>query len=182
MINLAGVSSATCDETITDELFIAGIESVRNDQPIAGEVSTHITGRLGGITFRRAWYYWVAEGDVPLEIARKMYAQEPYGRRDVRVVGHCDCPAPDDWAEYYDANGKKVIALNPNDAEVVEKLRRGELEPFMANLIRKMLADNICVATKEEQAALSAKAVVTTYHIDSQAGLKVFVDAMRDTA
>ncbi len=94
MRNLAGDERA--NESITDELEAAGIERVAIDRH--GEVPATIGGRLGAFTFRRAWYYWMVEGPMPLEVARRLYA-DPIGVADVRVAGHCGCPPPDEWAE-----------------------------------------------------------------------------------
>lgn len=96
MKNLAGVE--TCDEAIRAELFIAEIpgELVIPD-PVHHEVPFSYIGRLGPFKLWRAWYYWVVEGRVPLDAANEMYAHE-YGRRDVRVAGHCGCPSPDEWS------------------------------------------------------------------------------------
>jgi hypothetical protein len=179
MINLAGHKDP--DPICEEELFIAGIAPVRQECfPTNREVKTRVTGQLGGITFHRAWYYWVADGDVPLDVAHKMYAQEPYGKRDVRVAGHCGCPPPEEWAEHRDANGKRVILLSPGDRDLVTQFYAGTLAPFMNDVILKMCTENTCVTTKEERDKLSVSAFVTTYHIDSQAGLKVFADAMRE--
>ena len=51
-------------------------------------------------------------------------------------------------------------------------------DPYLHEVIGKMLGEITFVDTKEEQIRLSTETVVTSYHIDSQAGLKVFVDAM----
>lgn len=98
MKNLAGSPEAT--ETAKIELCAAGIEPVTTD-PGRREVPSKIAGRLGAFTFTRAWYYWVAEGPMPLEAARSLYAH-PVGRADVRVAGHCGCPAPDEWVTWRD--------------------------------------------------------------------------------
>lgn len=97
MKNLAGIDD--CDAHILRELTEAGIDPVYHSRRSKGEVAATVTGELGfgSFVFRRAWYYWVVEGNVPIELARKMYAVEE--RRDVRVSGHCGCPPPDEWAE-----------------------------------------------------------------------------------
>jgi len=177
MINLAGHKNP--DPIVEEELFIAGVEIVRADEPQKGEVATRISGRLGAITFSRAWYYWIVNGDVPIEIARKIYAQEPYGVRDVRVSGHCGCPPPEDpWVEYRDVSGKQIAVLTESNRTLFDQYRDKALGPYLHEVIGKMLGEITFVDTKEEQERLSTTRVVTTYHIDSQAGLKVFVDAM----
>jgi hypothetical protein len=46
--------------------------------------------------FCRAWYYWVVIGLVPLYVANELY-ENPIGKKDVRVSGHCGCPSPIEW-------------------------------------------------------------------------------------
>lgn len=97
--NLAGVGD--CDIDIVTELQTAGIDIVpRSKGPLLhSEVPYHVFGRLGSVTFVRAWYYWVVSGvGMPLWAAEELYA-DPIGAKDVRVVGHCGCPPPKDWAE-----------------------------------------------------------------------------------
>ncbi len=95
MINLAGDSD--CDAQIIRELREAGIEMAILPAPVNREVSYSVVGRLGDFHFKRAWYYWVVNGPVPLDVALELYSH-PIGRKDVRVTGHCGCPPPEDWA------------------------------------------------------------------------------------
>lgn len=133
MINLAGKEK--CDETIKEELLIAKIPMLTEVRSKHTEVPYSIIGVMGNwyteedlfvdfkqiktpekykdfyrFVFTRAWYYWVVSGPVPLIAAMEMYADE-YGKRDVRVDGHCGCPSPDqqmeisgryNWAHPYD--------------------------------------------------------------------------------
>lgn len=93
MRNLAGDKRA--DESVRDELLAAEIGLVKIEP--YGEVPATYGGKLGAFTFRRAWYYWVVKGPMPLEVARKLY-EHPRGREVVRVAGHCGCPPPEEWA------------------------------------------------------------------------------------
>jgi hypothetical protein len=133
MINLAGVKD--CDKTIREELLIAKIPIIEKIKDKHTEVPYSIIGVLGGwyttfdpfetfeslktpeiytnfyrFIFTRAWYYWVVSGSVPLVVAKELYADE-YGKKDIRVTGHCGCPPPDEkhpksgryyWATPYD--------------------------------------------------------------------------------
>jgi len=94
MENLAG--NADCDVQIERELIRCGIEVIRGEKTNR-EVSSSIIGKLGEFEFVRAWYYWTVRGNVPLEVARELYA-DPVGKTDVRVAGHCGCPPPEEWA------------------------------------------------------------------------------------
>ena len=94
------------------------------------EVPYHIIGNLGDgqFIFKRAWYYWIVRGNVPLKIAKKLY-EDPIGKEDVRVNGNCGCPPP---------KGRSV-----NKGKGIGK-------------------------------------VITTYHIDSQEGLNLFVRVLKE--
>jgi hypothetical protein len=124
--NLAG--NPECDLWIAEELRRAMIPA-EACEPDRCEVPSLLIGRLGAITFRRAWTYWVATGPVPIDIAHRLY-EDPIGRTDIRVDGHCGCPAPvHPWTEIVDG-----------------------------------------------------QECVTSYHIDSEAGLRIFADAVRPLA
>lgn len=94
MINLAGHED--CDHYIRAELTRARIpvlEVVR----VKTEVPYSLIGELGGLKFTRAWYYWVAKGLIPLDVAEELYA-DPVGITDIRVAGHAGCPPPAMWS------------------------------------------------------------------------------------
>ncbi len=99
MRNLAGPWSAEKDYAIELELRAAGITVAPGD-PTQGEVKTRVAGRLGAISFTRFWYYWVAKGLVPIEMANEMYVDE-IGKRAVRAAGDCACRSPETWAQTY---------------------------------------------------------------------------------
>jgi hypothetical protein len=100
MKNLAGEETADVD--IRKELQHAGITI--NEVPKGRtEVPYTLIGKLpckngGEFKFTRAWYYWVVSGPVPLNVAKVLYSTA-VGKRDVRVVGHCGCPPPEEWVE-----------------------------------------------------------------------------------
>jgi hypothetical protein len=181
MINLAGHKDP--DPLVEEELFVAGIEVERLPEPRDYEVRTSIVGRLGQIWFHRAWYYWVATGPVPIVVAMQMYEQRPYGRRDVRVAGHCGCPPPEDpWLTYRDEAGRVIQYLRgENDLRLYAKFKDGTLDGALAKALGPLFrGENGPLATSpEELKRLYRTVTVDSYHIDSQGGLKVFVDAMR---
>jgi len=124
MRNLAG--NKECDVHIAEELRRSMIPSEPRDPDRYTEVPSRLLGRLGQITFERAWTCWVTRGPVPLGIAWWLY-HDPIGRTDIRVAGHAGCPAPEmPWIEVIDG-----------------------------------------------------VSYVTTYHIDSEVGLRLFADAIR---
>ena len=170
MINLAGRSD--CDEYIARELRHARITPERCE-PSGREVNASIVGRLPGFLFKRAWYYYVVEGRVPLAVAHALY-EDPLGRDDVRVSGHCGCPPPaDPWLKYVDADGKELLTLGDPRHDVMH----GDSE-IVLRVNAEMRAMYRWV---EDRAAAASEVFVDLYHIDSEAGLRLFADAVRDT-
>lgn len=153
MKNLAG--DANCDVEIRKELKAAGIQEVQHDAPLKREVPQSVTGKLGDFTFERAWYYWVVSGAVPLAVAEKMYAT-PVGKKDVRVAGHCGCPPPNEWAFPSDEAVAKYL-----EAKGLQSINYGDL------------------AKACNRGDVEGDRFVTTYHIDSQEGLNLFVKTLK---
>lgn len=166
MKNLAG--DKDCDRFVERELLRCGIEIVR-DQERRGEVPASITGKLGRFTFRRAWYYWVVNGFVPLAVAEKLYAH-PVGREDIRVDGDCTCPHPAERAKYYCADGKHILGLDQKPTS--EQLA---LEGLSGEIYRKIQAEYVFAETPALVAHTSG---VDLYHIDSELGLYIFTHAV----
>lgn len=181
MINLAGHKDP--DPIVEEELFVAGVEVERLPLALEGEVETRIVGRLGSIRFRRAWRYWVAEGQVPLATAVALYEQRPYGRRDVRVDGHCGCPAPEDpWLTYRTQGGKEIFYLHTeNDLKLYAQWVDGTIEKYLGETLGPLFRGEKgpIALSKQERDALAVSITVDSYHIDSIGGLKVFADAVR---
>jgi len=174
MINLAG--NHNCNKEIEAELRRAKIASVViNDTN--GEVPASIGGvihsKFGDITLTRAWRYWVAKGNIPLEIAKDLYA-DPVGVTDIRVTGHCGCPPPEDpWLEY--EHESKEIVLD------VDGSQEKEIKYFIQKgTIKKDCLDRVIfVSSKEERKEKAQKVFVKMYHIDTEIGLRVFSDTIR---
>jgi hypothetical protein len=163
MRNLAG--SKESDIWAAAELTAAGIPIEVADKPY-GEPQTRVKGRLGGIEFSRARYYWIAKGRVPLDAARRLYA-DPVGQKDVRVAGHCGCPPPEPrWVRYYD--GAEHVVIDPVGSEEAG--------------FDRLIADGVLTAEDKPRFAKSADgltAYVESYHIDSAEGLRLFADAVK---
>lgn len=174
MINLAG--NEKCDAYMRDELERARvpvIEVPRQDKN--PDVKYSVEGRMGKFRFQRAWYYWVVNGPVPLEIAKQLYA-DPVGKRDVRVAGNCGCPPPErPWVDHYDAEGKQ-IALDPTGEE------QAKFKRFIEKGILKQEQFDALhwVKDEDEEKSVAVKSVVDLYHIDTEVGLRLFVDAIKD--
>jgi hypothetical protein len=104
--NKAG-DHADTDDILRAELKAAGILTVQEEaglppshlaehfRKMSGEVKTSVIGCLYGWTFKRAWYYWIAEGPgIDVETAEALHATHG---KEVRVDGHCGCPSPREW-------------------------------------------------------------------------------------
>lgn len=166
MENLAGVTG--CDPKIIRELLAAGIELIEHLATLQSEVPTRYIGQLklnGEVkfTFQRAWYYWVVNGDVPLEVARELYYEVPFGKEDIRVAGHCGCPPPEEWAF---PKNEVLVELS------VYKLPSKEYPhgdgPTYGELAKMCNSGQI-----------QAPRFVGTYHIDTLYGLVKFVAILR---
>ncbi|MDO8517112.1 MAG: hypothetical protein Q7S33_03210 [Nanoarchaeota archaeon] len=160
MINLAGNKEA--DVFIQEELLSARIPLIRGTMS-KGEVPYSISGQLKNWNFQRAWRYWIADAEglgLPLEVASELHERKypitgerqplTYGEM-VRVVGHCGCPHPKQWAFPV-----KDI-LYPQ----LQKLRQ---ENISYGDLAKLCNEGIIVGQR----------FVQNYHIDSQEGLNEF--------
>lgn len=128
-------------------------------------------------------YYWCVKGLVPLSKALKLFA-DPVGKRDIRVHGHCGCPAPEgSYITWIAANGKKVIDIKQRDEcrGYVEKSRlavdNSEEPTYMGEVGAKILAEY--EFSDNPALDFDAKGYVDSYHIDSDLALKIFVDEIK---
>lgn len=166
MENLAG--NKNCDVQIERELIRSGIEIIRLDKKLEREVPASITGRLGPFVFARAWYYWIAIGPMPLEIAKKLF-QDPVGREDIRVAGHCGCPAPESPFITWRTPDGRMVAPVKEEASFNGLIAKGHLGP--KEKAKFIFSDN--------PTSVGASAFVTSYHIDTEVGLRLFADTIR---
>ena len=164
MKNLAGVKN--CDTFIKRELTAAGIPCISEDHSHQ-EVSAKIAGQLGPFHFVRAWYYWVVDGPVPLEVAQKLY-KDPLGLQDVRVVGYADNTPPEQWVEWYNTSGERCITQEEYD-EITELIEKGLINPELGSGF---------AVFPEDRSGL--KEYIKLYHIDSLEGLILFVNTLKD--
>lgn len=165
MKNLAG--DQDCDTKIEKELVRSGIEVVRGER-VNHEVPASITGKPGSFTFRRAWYYWVViGGSVPLRIAQEIY-KDPVGKTDIRAGGDCGCILEGHVIEWHNKEGKKLYHLS----------QKRELEKYGDNPITKNVLNDPSIDFVENP-SLEGEGFVTSYHIDSEVGLRLFVDTLK---
>jgi len=161
--NLAG--SPNADYYVKRELHIADIQAWEAPEVATGEVATKFYGILPGFRFVRVWSYWIATGRVPIKTAWALYA-DPAGK-DIRVDGHCMCPAPRaPWTQWYTPDNKQVFPKD-QEAEYLHYMEKLDMKP-----------DPNWVFS-DDPLSLGAQEFVTCYHIDSEVGLRVFADAVR---
>jgi hypothetical protein len=173
MENLAGRDGTECDKAIRRELERARIDAVMTHRA-AGEVAYALRGRLKKFVFTRAGRYWIVDGLMPIEAARELYA-DPIGRDDVRCSGRCGCPAPDVFGVvWFDAEGYELVS----DPEGAEEARWKELveRGIIKATAREEKGFRFVPDVRDTRIAVGG--VVTMYHIDSEAGLRLFADTV----
>lgn len=172
MRNLAG--NQDCDNIIREELRRCRIDAVdvpRDDKH--SEVPYTVEGKLGAFTFRRAWSYWVVKGLMPLHLARELYA-DPIGAEGVRVNGNCTCPAPiGHQVEWILPNGRKALTMATKAECEGYVTIGGSLKPIS----EKILAEH---EFSDDPESLGASGFIDLYHVDSEAGLRLFADTIRN--
>lgn len=114
--------------------------------------------------------YWVVKGLVPLDVAQILYA-DPVGKTDIRVDGHCGCPAPEPpWTTLRMPDGTELLTLDDKEQlEATKHLNPDFYEDYMKQF---SFSDDPEVRAK-------AKCYVEMYHIDTEIGLRVFIDHLR---
>ena len=154
----------TCEELLVAGIPISAYGGIDHEPFYLGFV-----GELHGWTFHNSGRgYWMAApsdraNGLPLEFADPLYVG--YGQF-VRTAGHCGCPPPHEWACYFDAHGKQVI-LDPK-GEQRKQFTRMHLDSSKLRFVASM--DEV----------LDGTAVITSYHIDTQLGLKAFADTLKE--
>ena len=117
------VGSAASDAECTAELTAVGIEAVYLPESCRPkhEVQTIVMGQLGQWGFRRAWYYWVAEGPgIPHDEAEQLHAAHG---TTVRVDGHACAPSPREWFKGRFAVGMYHVDSRPGLRALADLVR-----------------------------------------------------------
>jgi hypothetical protein len=116
--------------------------------------------------------YWIVSGRVPLATAILLYG-DPVGRDLIRVDGHCGCPSPETpWVKWFKDDKQVLPIIEQEDANKIIAQSKSEM---MVNIGRKILAENLF---SDDPSSIGASGFVTTYHIDGDLGLRVFVDVV----
>lgn len=114
--------------------------------------------------------YWIVKGRVPVEVAREIYADPASDH--IRVDGHCMRVAPEEpWVTWRMPNGTELATLK--DKEQLEHMPNEGRMAFNIEYMKKF------TFTDDPDIRNKAKAFVELYHIDSEVGLRVFVDYLR---
>lgn len=142
-----------------------GVEVVNVNGADVGHFGPFIIG------FRN--YYFTVDGPCPLAIAEALYAT-PVGRTDIRAGGNCTCPEPRTQATYYDADGNDLVS-DPGNRQAQEwdaaLAKGGPLAAILATVKRPRFVP--------DAAAMAARAVVNSFHVDSELGLYMLLQALR---
>lgn len=144
-----------------DQLGRRGIYLPGLDSPTEKIAVYEVRATLGKYQFRRAWYYWIVKGPVPLEVAKEMYAA-PEGRHDVRAGGHCGAPPPETQVHHIAPDGKPAIL-------------KSEMDEYRGTSVEERLKDKVT----EMESFDGCEVYVETYHIDTPEGLRLYVDTLR---
>jgi hypothetical protein len=156
-----------CDWVVQRELERAQIEVIQLDRAV-GEVPSRVRGRIGPVEIARAPKCYIAEGPVPIEAARYLYA-DPIGRRDALIHGMCDRPPPSaPWVAWYTADGGRVY---PREQETAYRETQARWPEAFADVPPLVFHD------LPEQ--LGAVGFVDYYHLVSEDGLQVFASVLR---
>ena len=130
-------------------------------------------GREGPFLIGFRNYYFTVDGPCPLAIAEALYAT-PVGRTDIRANGNGACRPPATWATYYDADGVELVS-DPDGrqpAQWDEAIASGSgLGKLLTMLPRPRFVP--------DAAAVAARAVVKAFHVDSELGLYMLLQALR---
>lgn len=175
--NLAGVSMDQCSPVILQELLGAGIDVVFAENGVTpGEVRSPyvglLSGALGDYNFVRAWYYWEASGRVPLSVGEEIYS-DPIGKESVRAGGHAGRVPPRKVAAYFAEDGKQFAKSEEEEHLLVFEASDDPILRKIASEVRETFR------FVEDPSSAGGEAYVSIYHIDSQEGLNLFVEALR---
>ena len=130
-------------------------------------------GREGAFLIGSQSYYFTVDGPCPLAVAEALYAT-PVGRTDIRAGGNCTCPEPRTQATYYDADGNELVS-DPGDKQATQwdaVIASGNgLGVVLSTLPRPRFVP--------DAAAGADRAVVKAFHVDSELGLYMLLQALR---
>lgn len=149
------------------ELNHARISVRRDALKRLSKIPAIVTGELGDFTFERGSYWWTVTGELPLQIAKELY-DDPAGRAYIRVAGNADHlpPAPPFvvWKTRHD--NRQVLSSE----EYMKKRENGSLPDSALNGYE----------VSDDPAAIGAQGFITYFHLDSEVGLRLFADTLKE--
>lgn len=114
-------------------------------------------------------YYWIVKGPVPLDVAKQIYADSAAPL--IRVAGHAAAPAPvDPWITWKFYDGTELASLADEE----------EFDRLIAEKLLTQEHKAKYTFTDDPNKIATANGFIETYHIDSDLGLRVFVDYLRN--
>ncbi len=130
-------------------------------------------GRFGAFLIGFRNYYFTVDGPCPLSVAEALYAT-PVGRTDIRAGGDGACRPPATWATYFDADGNELVS-DPGDKQA----REWDAAIASGNGLGKVLSTVKRPRFMPSAAAMASRAVVNSFHVDSELGLYMLLQALR---
>lgn len=175
MINLAGQLDP--DPTILRELARARIPVIQLQEGGMGEVRYSVIGKYGPLEFHRGWVYWRVKGPVPLEIAKKLYA-DPVGSTDIRVNGNCGCPSPESHGVIWrnPVTGKQVLPILTSSG----KDAQASYLQMCQEIDRLKGQEDYYEWVDDPSKTPGLVGTIDSYHVDTEVGLRVFIDTLRE--
>jgi hypothetical protein len=127
-----------------------------------------VRGKLGPIDIARRCSGWIADGPLPLAVARALY-KHPLGRHEIRIAGRADHPPPEaPWIVWYTAHGERVYPVH------LQARFRATCEQS-PGLVRFSPP----AVFHDEPTKLGATGYLDVYHLDSEEALQVFGSVLR---
>jgi hypothetical protein len=128
---------------------------------------------LGDFTITFYNYYFIVDGKVPLAVAEELYNEGIVGREDIRSGGDCGCRPPKTWVTRITPSGK--IAIKKSESDKI----RDAIASEENSLYKDAMATGKYELTDSENQYDSYPGYIDCYHIDSELGLYIFVQKLK---
>jgi hypothetical protein len=130
--------------------------------------------RIGDFEFTHYNYYTVVHGKVPLNVAEELYSTI-VGKTDIRADGDAGCRDPKTWVDRITPDGKQAVTKEESD-KIRAALATGD---GSATIYKAAMETGKYHLVESEEEFLSYPGFITTYHIDSELGVYLFIQALR---
>lgn len=159
------------ENEIREELIRCEIDIVEGEK-YEGVLQSRISGKLGDFRLSRGKYYWIVVGKIPIKLAIKLY-QSHIGHRDIRVNGDCGSTPPDEKQQTWFTPGGKEILSKEQERETYKEIGSSPV-------LKKLWEDNKHRYIFSDNKESLGNGYITMYHIDSELGLYIFVNAIKE--